>query len=56
MFENVDELSLCRPYVGIWALVVGRLNIFFLFDFVFINFIFIIGWYHVIIVIIQIIF
>ena len=25
MFENVDELLLCRPYVSIWALVVGRI-------------------------------
>ena len=24
MLENVDEFLLCRPYVGIWALVVGR--------------------------------
>ena len=23
MFENVDEFLLCRPYVGIWALIVG---------------------------------
>ena len=25
MFENVDEFLLCRPYVGILELVVGRL-------------------------------
>ena len=26
MFENVDEFLLCRPYVGILSLVVGRLQ------------------------------
>ena len=26
MFENVDEFLLCRPYVGIWALFVGRFD------------------------------
>ena len=26
VFSNVDEFLLCRPYVGIWALVVGRLD------------------------------
>ena len=24
MFENIDELLLCRPYVEIWVLEVGR--------------------------------
>ena len=24
MIENVDELLLCKPYIDIWALVVGR--------------------------------
>ena len=24
MLENIDEFLPCRPYVGIWALVVGR--------------------------------
>ena len=24
MLENVDEFLLCRTYVGIWALVLGR--------------------------------
>ena len=27
MLENVDEFLLCRPYVGIWALVVRRLDV-----------------------------
>ena len=27
MFKNVDNLLLCKPYVGICALVVGRVNI-----------------------------
>ena len=26
MFENIDEFLLCRPYVGIWELVVGRIS------------------------------
>ena len=26
MLENVDELLLCRPYIGICALVVGRVD------------------------------
>ena len=26
MFENVDEFLLCRPYVKIWALVIGRIT------------------------------
>ena len=24
--QNVDEFLLCRPYVGIWAFVVGRID------------------------------
>ena len=24
MFENVDEFFICKLYVGIWALLVGR--------------------------------
>ena len=27
MLGNVDEVLICRPYVRIWALVVGRLSI-----------------------------
>ena len=27
MLENVDEFLLCIPYVGIWALVVSRVEV-----------------------------
>ena len=26
MFKNVDELLLCRSYVGIWGFLAGRLH------------------------------
>ena len=29
MFKNVDEFLICIPCVGIWSLVVGRVNCFF---------------------------
>ena len=27
MFKNVGDFFLCRPYVGIWEIVVGKLVI-----------------------------
>ena len=27
MFQNFDEFLLCRPYVGIWVLVVDRIHL-----------------------------
>ena len=38
MFGNVDELLICRPYIGIRALVVGRvLSLNFLLCYIYIH-------------------
>ena len=28
MLKNVNEFLFCRPYVGIWALVVGKVHLY----------------------------